>query len=426
MAKADENTDLNNFLGRETESAWQRYRRWLVVAAIILALLLVARWMFFSGKPQTEYRTTAITRGDLSVSVSATGNIMPTNQVVVGSQISGLVTRVLVAANDRVTSGQPLAIIDTRRLQDAIRVGEANIAQSQASVAQQEATLAESQAQLARLDEVFRLSGGKTPSAAELSAQRASVQRARAGLRVAEAQVTAARAQLSSDRTQISFAVIRSPVSGVILSRQVEPGQTVAASFNTPTLFTVAESLTRMKLDISVDEADVGQLRSGQSGTFTVDAFPQRRFNAVVNKVNLAASNLGNVGNRVVSFIATLDVENADLLLRPGMTATVNIRVQAVKDALLVPNAALRFIPEGPAKAQDDIKFRLRTDEPATKVRSIAAGGRQTVYIVDGSGRPAPVSVRTGPTDGNLTVILSGKINTSTKVITGQKSVDAK
>jgi HlyD family secretion protein len=414
----DEDKDI--LLGRETKRLLGRRAWWIALAVIALLAIYTVSRFFFGGPAQPTYRTAEIARGNLTVSISAIGNIVPNNQIAVGSQISGLVTQVLVETNDRVERGQPLAMLDTRRLQDAIRVTEANIAQGIASVSQQRSTLAEARAQLARLEEVFRLSGGKSPSAAELSAQRASVQRSEASLQIAQAQVKASRAQLSSDRTQIGYAVIRSPVSGMILTRQVEPGQTVAAAFSSPTLFTVAENLTRMKLDISVDEADVGRLRPGQSASFAVDAFPQRRFRAIVRKVNYAASNLSTSANTVVSYVATLDIENADLSLRPGMTAAVDVRVQDVVNALLVPNAALRYLPNEPSALRGDIKISLNPGAREPKVRGIGTGSRQIVYVVDALGRASPVPVQIGPTNGAMTVITDGKVGPGTRVVTSQ------
>lgn len=425
MSTSETQAHLDEFLGREPAWRWGRTVK-LVLLVLALAGAGVLLWWLRSGNARAEYSFIKARRGDLSVSVSAIGNLVPTNQITVGSQISGLVTQVLVDVNDRVIAGQPIALLDTRRLRDTLRVDMANVEQSLASVAQQQATFAEARAQLARLVEVDTLSGGKVPAASEMSAQRATVLRAQAGVRLAQAQVNAARAQLSSNRTQLGFAVIRSPVAGVILSRQIEPGQTVVASFNTPTLFTVAEDLSNMKLDIAVDEADVGQLRAGQLGTFAVDAFPQRRFRAAVRRVNLGATTSATSGGKVVSYVAALNVRNDDLSLRPGMTANVKIETEKFSNAMLVPNAALRFAP-GPArqaaKVQDDIKFTLPGATRQEKIgRSFADGGQQTVYKMSMDGQPQAISIKAGPSDGAWTVVLSGRIGLGDRLITGQNS----
>ena len=244
---------LDDFLGVKPQPAWRRYAKWGAIAlGAVVLLAILSRCVGGSDEPQ--YTTAKVERGRLVTSVSATGKLAPTNQVTVGSQLSGLVVRVLVDVNDRVAAGQPLAEIDPAQIEDQIRQGEAQLAANQAQVLQERATVAEAQAQLARLEEVRRLSNGRVPSDSELQTGRANAQRAVAALRVAEANVVASRAGLSQSQTQRARAVIRSPVSGVVLARQVDPGQTVAASFNTPTLFVIAEDLSAMKLEVACRE----------------------------------------------------------------------------------------------------------------------------------------------------------------------------
>ncbi len=264
---------LDDFLGVKPQPRWRKWVQWgvVIVGVVLLALLLKS---CFGGSKEAGYATAPVTRGNLTVTVSATGKLAPTNQVTVGSQLSGLVTKVVVDVNDRVKAGEALALIDPEQIDDQIRAAQATLAANVAQVAQARATVSESQAQLARLEQVYKLSNGRVPSATELQAGRADAQRAVAALRVAEANVTAARAQLAQSQTQRQRAIIRSPVSGVVLARQVDPGQTVAASFNTPTLFVIAEDLTKMKLEVAIDEADVGEVKVGQKADFTVDAFP--------------------------------------------------------------------------------------------------------------------------------------------------------
>ena len=256
---------LDDFLGVKPAPAWHRYAKWGAVAVGVILLVLLAL-RFFGPTAETGYSTRAVERGNLTVSVAATGKLAPTNQVTVGSQLSGLVTQVVVDVNDRVRAGQPLALIDPEQLDDQIRQNRAQLAASQASVNQARATVAEAQAQLARLEEVYKVSGGRVPSKTELQTGRADAQRAVAGLKVAEANVTAANATLSQGQTQRARAIIRSPVNGVVLARQIDPGQTVASSFNTPTLFVIAEDLSKMKLEVAVDEADVGAIKVGPEG----------------------------------------------------------------------------------------------------------------------------------------------------------------
>ncbi len=430
-------TNLDDFLGLKPQPAWRRWGKWvLVLAAIVLVALLLSRCVF--GDPdKVTYATTPVTRGRLTVSVSATGKLAPTNQVTVGSQLSGLVTRVVVDVNDRVIAGQPLALIDPEQIDDQIRAGQATLAANEAQVAQARATLAESRAQLARLSEVYRLSKGRVPSKTELQAGQADAQRADAALRVAEANVTAARAQLSQSQTQRARAIIRSPVNGVVLARQVDPGQTVAASFNTPTLFVIAEDLTRMKLEVAIDEADVGEVQTGQKATFTVDAFPGRTFPATITRVDLGsnltvsnatASSSGttttSAAGQVVSYAADLTVGNPTLQLRPGMTATADIVTADKQNALLVPNAAFRFKPSAAGGKGGGITGTILAGPPrrnrAERSATIGRGATQTVYVKAADGTPQAVQVTTGDSNGTLTEVLSGPLQPGQQVITGQ------
>ncbi|WP_425230742.1 efflux RND transporter periplasmic adaptor subunit [Sphingomonas sp.] len=426
---ADQN--LDDFLGVKPAPAWRRWAKWALVAlGVVLLLLLVHRIVVGSGAVQ-DYATVPVTRGDLTVSVSATGKLAPTNQVTVGSQLSGLVTRVVVDVNDHVTAGQPLALIDPQQIDDQIRAGQATLAANQAQVAQAQATVGEAQAQLARLQEVYRLSNGRVPSATELQTGRANAQRAVAALRVAQAQVAAARAQLGQSQTQRARSIIRSPVSGVVLARQIDPGATVAASFNTPTLFVIAEDLTRMKLEVAIDEADVGSVQTGQKASFTVDAFPGRTFPAQITRVdvgsNLTVSSASSTATttsttgQVVSYAADLSVANPNGQLRPGMTATADIVTADKHNVLLVPNAALRFKPSSGQAAAGGIAGSLTFRGPARAARTatVGRGGTQTVYVKGADGTPQAVRVVTGDTDGSLTEVTGGDLRPGMQVITG-------
>ena len=425
---------LDDFLGVKPVPRWRRWLKWALVA-LGFALIALTLTRCFGGAEAVQYSTTPARRGDLTVSVSATGKLAPTNQVTVGSQLSGLVTRVVVDVNDRVSANQPLALIDPEQIDAQIRQGEAAVASAQAQVNQARATVSEAQAQLARLEEVRRLSGGRVPSAAELQTGRANAQRAVASLRVAEASVVQAQAQLSQSRTQRARSVIRSPVSGVVLARQIDPGQTVAASFNTPTLFVIAEDLTRMRLEVAIDEADVGQVKVGQRASFTVDAFPGRTFPAEIIRVDLgsnqtvsaaSASTATTTTGQVVSYAADLSVANPTGLLRPGMTATADIVTSAKRGVLLVPNAAFRFRPStagaqggGIAGAIVPRGRRGGAGQQRERTATVGRGGTQAVYVRGPDGQPVRRAVTTGDSDGSLTEVLSG-LRAGEQVITGQ------
>ena len=417
--------------------------RWIkigaIVAAVVLTGIILARC--FGGSAEPGYFTQDVKRGTLNVSVSAIGNIAPTNQVDVGSELSGLVERVLVDDNDRVAQGQILAILDTSKLDDAVVQSQAALAASEASVAQARATVAESRATLSRLQEVSRLSGGKVPAKTEMEAAVAAHERAKANLAAAVASVAQARAQLSSNQTNRAKASIRSPVSGVVLSRQIEPGQTVAASFQAPVLFTIAEDLTKMKLEVSVDEADVGQVKAGQNASFTVDAFPNRVFPAHIQRVNLGANNSSSSSsssgsssagsaNTVISYTAVLEVANPDQSLRPGMTATADIKTEERRNVLLVPNSALRFKADTGGNDKNSGFVSSLTPRPPRSMRgsrsgdqvSIGRGSKQTVYTLQDDGTPKAIDVVAGATNGRETEIISGDLKVGMKVITGKRA----
>ncbi|WP_353230517.1 efflux RND transporter periplasmic adaptor subunit [Novosphingobium sp.] len=429
-APATDDTDA--FLGVKPVAWWRRWIKWVVVGAIVLVAVVLA-FLYFGKAPASQYISQPVRRGALQVTVSATGRLAPVNQILVGSELSGLVTKVMVDVNYPVIAGQPLALIDPSRFADTVHQSEAQLRANQGSVALAQATVAQDSAQLARQEQVFRISGGKVPSDTDLATARAELGRARASLASAVANVAASRAVLSSASTSLTKTVIRSPVKGVVLTRQIEPGQTVAASFNTPTLFVIAQDLAQMKLPVAVDEADVGEVAEGQQATFTVDAFPGERFPATISRVDLG-SNLTATSatatasttssSQVVSYNANLTVGNATLRLRPGMTATATITTKARPNVLLVANAALRYKPvDGKASsggfASAIIPSRSRRGGQQAQVAARGKGARQTVYVLD-KGAARAVEIQTGVTDGTMTEVTGGALQPGMQVITGQ------
>jgi HlyD family secretion protein len=427
----DKPDSMEEFLGEKESPRWRRWARYWVPGLIILVLALaVARCS--GGDEGPQYITQAVEQKSLDLNVSATGNLRPTNQVEVGSEVSGRIDLITVDVNDRVTRGQVLARINTDIIDDQIAQSRANLNAARAAVAQAQASLDVDRAQLARLREVFRISGGKVPSQTELEAAEANVARDRAGVASANANVASARAALSSSLTNRSRAVIRSPVAGVVLVRQVEPGQTVAASFNTPTLFVLAEDLSAMQLRVEIDEADVGQVKSGQKASFAVDAYPGKRFPAVVDRIDLASSNTATsttttstTSGSVVSYEARLSVANADGLLRPGMTATATIATESTGRQLLVPNSALRFNPEDTEDEESggvlNPQFGL---EKGKQQATIGAGSRQQIYVLEAGGSLRAIRVVTGQSDGRMTVVTSSDLKSGMKVVTGIKAAE--
>jgi HlyD family secretion protein len=421
-------THVERTLGQasRTDAApWKRWIRWCLAALIVLA----AGYLIFGrgAASKTSYVTQEVTRGDMTVTVTATGNLEPRNQVDIGSELSGTIRTVNVDVNDEVKAGQVLAVLDTTRLRAQVLQAASSLASAEARVLQGEASVKEVRANFARLQKVRELSGGKLPSQQDLDVSEAAVARAEGEVAAAKAAVAQSRANLEAVRTDLSKAEIRSPINGVVLVRAVEPGQTVAASLQVATLFTLAEDLKKMELHVSVDEADVGSVEVGQKGTFTVDAFPSRTFSAHITQVHFASNNTQKnatstanaasaTSTGVVTYETVLEVDNSDLLLRPGMTATAEIVTTSIDDAVLVPNAALRFTPEGVqapgARVATPQSSPLSALMPQMRRRPDAAGGQQgaarrmgRVWILE-DGAPALVVFRPGASDGRMTQVL--------------------
>ncbi len=309
-----------------------------VFAALLTATLLAA----CAEQPgaQTGYRTAKVDRGDVQVSISAAGTLRALSTVDVGSQVSGQVLSVEVDFNDKVKKNQVIARIDPANLQTRLTQTEADLSSARASLVEAQSALKLADAELKRKRDV---AARKLISISELEIAQANREQAAARVGSAQASVKQRIAVVADAALDVEYALIRSPVDGVILLRSVEPGQTVAASFQTPVLFRIAEDLTLMQIDLSIDESDVGQIRESLPVKFTVDAFPNRNFSGKVYQVRLSATNIANV----VTYPVVVEVSNPDLALLPGMTANAEIEIASRNDALRVPNAALRFKPEG-------------------------------------------------------------------------------
>jgi HlyD family secretion protein len=395
-----------------------------IVAVLILTLIGFLGFQALRPAGPPGFVTAEVTRGDLDVTVTATGTLEPVDQVDVGVEVSGTVQQVLVDFNDRVTAGQPLAILDREQLQATVTEAEARLAQAEAEVAQARATAKEQRTQAER---VRRLARQGNASDQQLEVAEAAVARAEAGVARARAAVQLAEGQLASARDRLEKAEVVSPIDGIVLDRLVEPGQTVAASFQTPHLFTLARDLAEMELKIDVDEADIGVVAEGQSAVFTVDAYPNRSFEARIESVRNAPRTQAGV----VTYQAVLSVPNPDLLLKPGMTATAEVLVERAEDAILVPNGALRFTPPDladPPEAPGPVDGQRRgiVWRPGAPVRETQSGSNaQGAEDVAGRGRvaggaaaPEAVVLTLGLTDGRQTQVLAGDIAPGAAVIT--------
>jgi len=419
-AKSQNESDIAKTLGVARGSGrGRRLKRWLLLILVVVAIVVALSLRKSSGGSNVvQYRTEEAKLGNLVVFVTATGTLEPTNQVEVGSEISGIVRAVEADYNDKVKVGQVLARIDTSKLDAQQTQLKAALEAAQARVLQVKATLNETQTKLAQLQRVRELSGGKVPSQTEFDAAQAAFERAKADEASAAAAVAQAEATLKATQTDIAKAVIVSPIDGIVLTRSIEPGQTVAAAFQAPVLFTLAEDLTQMELHVHVDEADIGQVKEGQDAEFTVSAYLDRPFQARIVQTRFGSQTVDGV----VTYETVLKVDNSDLSLRPGMTATADIMVKKVENALLVPNGALRFSP--PAQRQQASRGLVgmmlpgpgrfnRPQEPVVDTTK----RQQTVWVLK-DGQPVAVPVTIGATDGIKTEISSGDIHPGMPVIT--------
>lgn len=411
--------EIEKTLGVGGRAAGSSRRLTAAVGLALAALLAVALWYWLAGSSteNTQYVTQPVVRDKLTVTVTATGTVEPTNTVEVSSELSGTVRKVLADHNDTVKKGEVLAELDTDKLKAEVARYEAAVAAAKARVAEAEATIEEQRRKYERLQ---RLAEKEYTSRQDLETAEASYNRALATLQSARADVAVAEAQLSVNRTNLAKACICSPISGVVLQRNLEPGQYVATSLQAPVLFTVAEDLKQMELEVDIDEADIGTVREGQKARFTVDAYPDRTFPASIEQIRYAPETVAGV----VTYKAVLTVDNSDLLLRPGMTATAEITVQNIEDALLVPNAALRFSPPQESASGEDRSFleRLIPSRPRFREASRQATDSARQLWVLREGEPQSVIVSIGASDGSRTEITEGPLNAGEMVIVGTAS----
>jgi len=384
----------------------------------VMAIILLAATSFgvsillksLRSHDVVQYKTQEVTRRDLTVIVTATGTLQPTNKVDVSSELSGIIKTVEVDYNSKVKFGQPLARLDTSKLEAQATQSRAALESSQAKVLQAQATVKETRSKLAQLKKVKELSGNKVPSQTEIDAAEAALDRALAEVAGAKAAVSQAQATLDANLTDLSKAVIRSPVNGIVLTRKVEPGQTVAAALDPPVLFKLAEDLTKMELHVDVDEADVGHIQEGQTATFSVAAYPNRTYDAQIVQARFGSTTTSGV----VTYETVLKVDNQDLSLRPGMTATADIVVKNVEKAMLVPSAALRYTPpvQQEKKSSNGLISTLLPHPPmsGTQQPEDAASNKQQRVWTLRDGRLVAIPVTVGSTNGAMTEILAGEI----------------
>ena len=377
----------------------------LLILLVILAAAGAGLYFWLNGsKTSTEYRTAKVERGDLVVTVTASGTVQPITQVQVGTQVSGTVQKLMVDFNSRVKANDVVAQIDPAPMRAKVEQDRANLARAKADVTRVKASLLQAEKELQRSRELAKR---ELISASELDAAVATHDSLEAQVEVAEAVVTQSKAALEVSEVNLRYTTIISPIDGVVISRNVDVGQTVAASLQAPTLFVIAENLKTVQIQASVAEADVGRVAVGQSVTFTVDAHRERPFKGKVSQIRLAPVSVQNV----VTYTVMIDAANPDEKLWPGMTANVTIELDRRADVIKVPNAAMRFVPpDAPAP------------EPAPQGQGRRGQRERTfkLWVPEGKGLKS-VDVTPGATDGSFTEIVKGDLQPGTEVVTGIK-----
>lgn len=371
-----------------------------IAVAVVLCAALAAGGLWLKHKPATEaaYVTDAITAGPIEATVTATGTVNPRTSVEVGTQVSGTIQSLHANYNSNVSQGELLAQIDPATFQAQVDQASASLVMSQATLTKARIALNEAERNLRRNRELFRKD---FIARSDLDDSETAYNDAAAQVASARAQVAQSRASLNQSQTNLRNTRIVSPVNGTVISRSVEVGQTVAASFSTPTLFTIAADLTKMQIDTNVDEADIGNIEVGQSVRFSVDAYPEDDFRGVVAEIRNSPTTVENV----VTYDVVIDVANEQLKLKPGMTANVTIVLANKANALKCPNAALRYKPA-------DQKVKLTKG--------------QGIWLLDASGKPKRAGVKTGLSDGSFTEISGPQVKRGMTVILDDADSDSK
>lgn len=401
----------------------KNYKKILTIWGGIAGFLVLCIALFYwwqTREPNYLYTTQEVTLGDISTSISANGTLSPTHEVSIGSVISGIVLEVLVDVNDKVSKGQVLAKIDSESIEQDLYRYEAQLQSAKAQLKSAKVGLEEKTWQYKQLQTLFKTTQGKTPSKLDLQTAKTNYNAALSEVELRQANIKEIETAIRSTQVDLKNAHITTPIDGVVLSRSIEVGQSVAASFQAPEFFIVAESLEEMELNVSISEADIGKVKVGQNVKFSVDSYPQKTFEAVVDRVNFGAS---ESTDNIVSYEARIYVSNQDLLLKPGMSATADIVTDSAKNALLIPSSALYFTPVTPKK--DSAKSSSGLNPFGMRPPRIRGGGNKpqansNVWVLE-NGVPKEISVEVGISDGISTQIFSDSIQAGMQVIIAQK-----
>jgi len=429
-----------------------RKKKYLLPIVIIFIVLLVGGFIFYRWKGQNglnqKFRTIKVERGEISTTVTATGTINPVITVLVGSQVSGTIKALSADFNSRVKEGQIIAQIDPALFEALVDQARANVLNAQATLMNAQANLKSAQANLEKaeisvvdtkrtLDRNKELMEKKAVAQAALDTAQTNYESAVAQKELTKAQLESARSQVESAKAQgeqtraalklaetnLRYTTIRSPVNGIVISRNVDVGQTVAASLQAPTLFTIAKDLTQMQVDTNVSEADIGRVATGQEATFTVDAYPERMFRGRISEIRNAPMTIQNV----VTYDVVIQVDNKELKLKPGMTANVSILVAHKEGVLKITNAALRFRPEFAKREETGEKRKgdlSKGQKLSGSAKSSQGEGKLTgrVWVLSPEGKPKPIPIVLGITNGTFSEVVSGDLQEGTEVIVEENS----
>ena len=398
-------------------------RNIIITASVIAVIVLIILYNIFKDNgPEFTYTTVKIENGNVASLVSATGKISATNEVLIGSQVSGTISAVFVEENDNVKKGDVLAIINPDTINQTIARYEAQLNSAKASLNSSKVQYNNKLINYNRLSEVYKVTGGKSPSKTELDNAKMELSTAQADVQVKEASIKEVETNLNSAKIDLKNSIITSPIDGVVLTRSIDAGQTVAASFSTPELFVIAENLEKMKLIVNVSEADVGKVKENQKVKFTVDTFPDDTFTSTIYRVNKGAT---ESDDSIVSYETTIYIDNKDLKLRSGMSATADIETDSAQNVMLIPVSALFFQPlslsltdveKRPAMLRGPPSHRAKASK---EVQTDISSKNATIYVLV-NGLPEARHIVTGVSDGKNIQVISGLSETD-EVITSMK-----
>ena len=388
-------------------------KKYLIILAVVLLISGIAGFFYLKRTPEVSYKTVKIERGTIISNVAATGNLSAVTTVQVGTQVSGTIQKLYVDYNSRVKKGQTIAEIDPSLFNASVEQSQGNFLSAEANLQKAKVTLVDAERTITRNK---KLLADGIISQSDYDVAETAWQSARTSVKAAEGSVSQTRGSLMQSKTNLRYSVIRSPVDGVIISRAIDVGQTVAASFQTPTLFTIAQDLTKMQIEVSVDEADISRIQMDQNASFTVDSYPEQSFKGKVVQIR----NAPIINQNVVTYVTVVNVDNTDLRLKPGMTANVSIEVARKDDALKLPPAALRFKPKSKG---DEPKEKRQAGTPSSGAGR-EAGGKpgvrkdkgQQVYIVK-ENKPVAVPVKTGIANNSSIELVESTLKEGDEVI---------